>query len=99
MEWGTELSMIRQLSPLSAITLTGGAYGNTSASAMVGNYKIFTRYRRNFLRSWLFYELEPEVSWPRNDAGQYLAKFAFTARIEVVFQRAAGEGGKAAGPP
>lgn len=86
MEWGTELSMTRELSPRSAVTLAGGVYGNTRDAALVGNYKIFTRYRRNFLRSWLFYELEPEISWPRNEAGQYLAKFAITARIEVVFQ-------------
>ncbi len=86
MEWGTELSLLKELSPRSAITVGGGIYGNTSASAMVGNFKVFTRYRRNFLRSWLFYELEPEVSWPRNVAGQYLATFAITGRIEVVFQ-------------
>jgi hypothetical protein len=86
MEWGTELSMIHQLSPRSAITVAAGIYGNTSASAMVGSYKIYNRYRRNFLRSWLFYELEPEVSWPRNEAGHYPATFAVTGRIEVVFQ-------------
>ena len=86
MEWGTELSLARELSPRSAVTVGAGVYGNTRDAAMVGSYKIFTRYRRNFLRDWLFYELEPEVFWPRNEAGQYLAKFAITARIEVVFQ-------------
>jgi len=91
MEWGTELSLLKELSPRSAITLGGGIYGNTSASAMVGNFKTFTRYRRNFLRSWLFYELEPEISWPRNELGDYEAKFAITGRIEVVFQGDAGK--------
>ena len=86
LEWGTELSLAKQLSPKSAVTFGGGVYGNTRDAAMMGNYKLFTRYRRNFLRSWLFYELEPEVSWPRNEAGQYLATFAITGRIEVVFQ-------------
>ncbi len=97
-EWGTELSMIRQLSPRSAITVAAGIYGNTSASAMVGSYKVYTRYRRNFLRSWLFYELEPEVSWPRNTAGQYLATFAITGRLEVVFEGSAAANGKGVGP-
>lgn len=86
LEWGTELSLAKELSPRSAVTVGAGVYGNTRDAAMVGSYKLFTRYRRNFLRSWLFYELEPEVSWPRNEAGQYLAKFAITGRIEVVFQ-------------
>lgn len=98
LEWGTELSMIRQLSPTSAITVAAGVYGNTRAAALVGSYKLYTRYRRNFLRSWLFYELEPEVSWPRNDAGQYLATFAITGRIEVVFEGSAVPQGKAVGP-
>lgn len=86
LEWGTELSLARKLSPKSAVTVGGGVYGNSRDAAMVGSYKLFTRYRRNFLRSWLFYELEPEVSWPRNAAGQYLTTFAITGRIEVVFQ-------------
>jgi hypothetical protein len=86
LEWGSELSLTRQLSPKSAVTLTGGVYGNTTSSALVQNYLILTRYRRNFLRSWLFYELEPQVSWPRNPDGSHPATLAFTFRIEIGFQ-------------
>lgn len=86
MEWGTELSLIRELSPRSGITLAAGVYGNSSNTDGVGNFRILARYRRNFLRSWLFYELEPEVSWPRQAGGSYPANFAFTFRIEVMFQ-------------
>jgi hypothetical protein len=86
MEWGTELSLIRELSSRSGISLTGGVYGNTSAADVVENYRIFARYRRNFLRSWLFYELEPEVYWPRRADGNHPTSLAFTFRIEVLFQ-------------
>lgn len=86
MEWGSELSLIRELSPRSGITLTGGVYGNTSTDDVVANYKMLARYRRNFLKSWLFYELEPEISWPRRADGSFPTNFAFTFRIEVVFQ-------------
>lgn len=86
LEWGSELSLIRQLSPRSAVTLTGGVYGTTNSSALVNNYRLAARYRQNFLRSWLFYELEPELSWPRDADGRYPATFACTVRIEVVFQ-------------
>lgn len=89
LEWGSELSLIRQLSPKSAVTLTSGIYGNTTASAMVQNYRLFARYRRNFLRSWLFYELEPEISWPKDVDGSYPATLAITFRLEVVFKGAA----------
>jgi hypothetical protein len=87
LEWGSELSLIHQLSPKSSVTLTEGIYGNTSESAAVNNYRALARYRRNFLRTWLYYELEPEVSWP--SGGHYNPRFAFTFRIEVVFQGAA----------
>jgi len=85
-EWGSELSLIHELSPLSAITLMGGIYGNTSLDDVMGNYRLLTRYRRNFMRSWLFYELEPELFWPRRADGKFPTNFSFTFRIEVVFK-------------
>jgi hypothetical protein len=88
-EWGTELSLLQELSPKSAITLTGGIYGVSSTAGLVSNYRLLARYRRNFLRKWLFYELEPEVSWTRDTFGTYPPTYAFTFRFEVVFQGAA----------
>jgi hypothetical protein len=86
LEWGTEFSYIQEFSPRSAITVTGGVYGNTTSSLLNSNYHIFARYRQNFLRKWLFYELEPEISWQRNEVGRYPAILAFTLRLEIVFQ-------------
>jgi hypothetical protein len=88
-EWGTELSLTRVLSSKSAITFLGGVYGNTSIQDWVTNYRVLTRYRRNFLRSWLFYEVEPEMSWPREAAGFFPTIFAVTLRLEVAFQGSA----------
>jgi hypothetical protein len=90
-EWGTELSLLQELSPKSAFTLTGGLYGVSSTAGLVSNYRILARYRRNFLRDWLFYELEPEVNWPRDQWGSYSPVYAFTFRFEVVFQGAAAD--------
>lgn len=86
LEWGTELSLQRELSTRDAVTLAGGIAGDTRPSAQAEVYRIFTRYRRNVLRTWLFVELEPEISWPRTDGGGYPAAFAFTFRIESLFQ-------------
>jgi len=88
LEWGSELSLLHELSTRSAVTLTGGVYGNTSFDDWVSNYRILLRYRRNFLRSWLFYELEPQVAWPRSADGSFPVNYAFTLRLEVVFQGA-----------
>jgi hypothetical protein len=85
MEWGSELSLLHELSPKSALTVTGGIYGNTGSDDWVDNYRALVRYRRNFLREWLFYELEPQVSWPRQPDGNFPVSYAFTVRLEVVF--------------
>lgn len=86
LEWGTELSLLRELSPRSAVTVTGGVYGNTSIDDWVTNYRVLATYRRNFLRPWLFYELEPQVAWPRSEDGRFPTTFSVTVRLEIVFQ-------------
>lgn len=86
LEWATELSLQRQLTPGSAVTLAGAANGDTRPSAQAEIYRIFTRYRRNVLRPWLFLEFEPEIFWRRNDGGGHPAALAFTFRVEVLFQ-------------
>jgi hypothetical protein len=86
LEWGTELSVLQQLSPLSAISLAGGVFGITRPVGVVDSYKISSRYRRNFLRDWLFFELEPEITWPRSPAASYTSALAFTFRTEIVFK-------------
>ena len=85
-EWGTDLSLIHELSSRSAITVAGGIFGNSSIDDVISNYRVVARYRRNFLRSWLFYELEPEISWPRTGDGDFPTRFAITFLLEVVFQ-------------
>ena len=85
-EWGAELFLIRELTPRSGITLAGGIFGNSSADDAVLRYRVLGRFRQNILRSWLFYELEPEISWPRSADGSYPARLAFTFRLEVMFQ-------------
>jgi hypothetical protein len=86
LEWGSELSLVRELSPRSAGTLTGGAYGNINNSTVANTYRVLARYRRNFLRSWLFYELEPEIFWERNIRDHDAPTFAFTFRLDIVFK-------------
>lgn len=85
LEWGSELSLTWQPSPKDAITLKSAVFGNTSLPDLAQNYLLLALYRRNFLRSWLFYELEPQVSWPRNPAGVQTAVYSFTFRLEVTF--------------
>jgi hypothetical protein len=91
LEWGSELSLIRELSAKSAITFTGGVYGNSSPDTVATNYRLLTSYRQSFLRDWLFYEVEPELSWPREPGGVYAPKYAVTFRLEVLFHNVDGK--------
>jgi hypothetical protein len=84
--WGTEVAILHRLSPKSAITFAGGATGPTRPSTVVGNYRVYARYRRNFKRDWLFFELEPDVNWPRQDDGSHKTVWGGTFRLEVNFQ-------------
>jgi len=96
MEWGSELSLLHALSEKSAVTVAAGVFGNTGVEDGITDYRVYLRYRRNFLRKWLFYELEPELSWPRRDDDSFPTTYAFTFRLEVVFE---GKETKRAGVP
>jgi hypothetical protein len=88
--WGSEVSISRILSPVSAIGLSVGASGSTRASAVAdaygmgrNNYRTAVRYRRNVYRPWLFVELIPETNWRRDETGGREFVPAFTARLEM----------------
>jgi hypothetical protein len=88
--WGTEVSLSRILSPVTAIAFAVGANGSTKPGAdadrfnmAANNYKATFRYRRNFYRPWLFLELIPEANWARVEAAGREVIPAFTVRLEI----------------
>ena len=88
--WGSEVSLSRILSPLTAIAFAVGANGSTQPSVVsdrfnmaVNNYRVTFKYRRNFYRPWLFLELIPETNWRRVEAGGREVIPAFTVRLEI----------------
>jgi hypothetical protein len=85
MFWGTDLSVRRKLSAYSTVSVGAGATGSTRPAAVVENYRTYVRYRRNFLRSWLYYELEPDINWPRREGEGRKAVWGGTVRLEVDF--------------
>ena len=75
--WGTEVSLSRILSPVTAIAFAVGASGATRPSLVAdrfnlaaNNYKVTVKYRRKIYRPWLFLELVPETNWRRNVTGR-----------------------------
>lgn len=84
-EWGTMLGLFCQLTPKTAIALEGGPSGATRPAAIVTNWIVRSRFRQNVFRPWLFYEIEPEVSWPRERSGVREPDWAGTFVVEVRF--------------
>lgn len=86
LEWGSELSVIRQFGR-AAIVVGSGAWGATRPISEIDGWRVYTRFRQDFFRRWLFFELEPEVAWPLDrDVGSRPRTFAATFRMEVQFQ-------------
>jgi hypothetical protein len=89
--WGTEVSLSRILSPVTAVALAVGATGSTRDGLVAdellkktaNNYKVSVKYRRNIYRPWLFLELIPEANWRRDEAAGREIVPAFTARLEI----------------
>ncbi len=85
--WNTGISLLTQLSPKSAVSLDTSMWGVNHPRWTIDNYRVGTRYRRNFYRPWLFFEIEPEVTWPKKASGHRDPLFAVTFLIEVQFGR------------
>ena len=88
--WGSEVSLSRILSPVTAIAVAVGANGATRPSLLAdrfnlvaNNYKVSGKYRRNIFKPWLFLELVPETTWRREETGKREFVPAFTARLEI----------------
>lgn len=88
--WNTGISLLTQLSPKSAISYDTNMWGVNHPAWHTQNYRVGIKYRKNFYRPWLFFELEPEVTWPK-DASQtgYTSQkshvYAFMATLEILF--------------
>lgn len=85
LQWGAEINLFKQLAEQSALAFDVGAYGLSEPSMRVGTYRIASRYRRNFLRPWLFFEIEPEVLFPLFENGKRQTVGALTTVLEVQF--------------
>ena len=88
--WGTEVSLSKVLSPVSAIAFAVGANGSTHPTGIAdkfnmaaNNYRVTLKYRRSIYRPWLFVELIPEADWRRDEATGWEIIPVFTARLEI----------------
>ena len=86
-DWRSSVTAFQQLSPRTAVRTEFGAFGFTDPRFEVEEYFVAFRYRRQFLRSWLFYELQPEHAWPMDfETGDRRRDWRFTLTLEIQFE-------------
>lgn len=86
-DWRTGVIAFRQLDARSALRGEVGLFGYTRPSFEVEEYFVALRYRRQFLRPWLYYEVQPEHAWPlENETGKRRSDWRFTLTLEVQFE-------------
>ncbi|PIX15276.1 MAG: hypothetical protein COZ72_03840 [Elusimicrobia bacterium CG_4_8_14_3_um_filter_50_9] len=83
--WESYIGFQQQISERNALSYTLGMSGISDDRHIVENYRASVRFRRNFYKGWVFYELEPANDWPRDDFGEYSSVASFTFRLEVQF--------------
>ena len=76
-------SLIQQLQKNEAIEYQWNTLFKTRPNHRVDSSVLRVRYRRNFLRKWLFYEINPQLAF-RNDE-DFEPKAGVTFQLEVVF--------------
>jgi hypothetical protein len=94
-DWLQAFIVYQRLSKRSSIAYESSATGITKPQSLTTNYRLGVRFRRNFHREWLFYEVAPEVTWPISlDASRSeievsrRSKFLIFFRLEVHFGNA-----------
>ena len=90
LDWRTGLIGFRQLNRITAIRSELGAFRRTDGSEKREEVFVNFRFRRSFLRDWLFYELQPEYAWPVDPVtGDRGSDWRFILTLEVQFENEA----------
>lgn len=63
-DWLQAFVVYRRVDKKTSISYEASANGITEPLALTTNYRLGLRYRKNFHRKWLFYEIAPEMTWP-----------------------------------
>jgi hypothetical protein len=87
-DWRSSVVSFRQLDTRTALRGELGAFGFSHPKLSVEEYFVALRFRRQFLRHWLFYEIQPEHAWPRDfDTGESRRNdWRITFTLEVQFE-------------
>lgn len=79
------LGVTYQIDSRRAVTLRGGVRSVTRPANTVEEYAVSLRYRKQFYKDWLYYEIEPRASFPDE------RDFRFTPTVAVIIEMIFGD--------
>jgi len=81
--WQHSMYNMRQLNDEAALIYGLYLEGNSKPNYQISEYLVSSRWRKNALREWLFFEVEPFVLWRRNE--DFSASYGVALRVEGFF--------------
>lgn len=63
-DWLQAFILYQRLDKKTSLSYESSASGITEPNTLATNYRLAVRFRKNFHRKWLFYEIAPEMTWP-----------------------------------
>ena len=92
-DWLQAFVLYQRVNKKTSLSYELSANGITEPLTLATNYRAAVRFRKNFHRKWLFYEISPELTWPVtfDEDGQLTdrrSKWLIFFRFEVHFGNA-----------
>ncbi len=95
-DWLQAFVLYQRINKKTSLSYEASVNGITEPLTLATNYRLAVRFRKNFHRKWLFYEIAPEMTWPvtLDDTRQEVlvdrrSKWLLFFRLEVHFDNAA----------
>jgi hypothetical protein len=80
-----DFSLYQTLNEHASVLYQLAANGQTQPQGEVSEYVALVLYRQRFYRDWMFFELSPQLHYPKADS--YHLNAQFIARLEVLFYK------------
>ena len=64
-DWLQTLVLYHRIDKKTSLSYESSVNGISEPLTLATNYRLGVRFRKNFHRQWLFYEVAPEITWPK----------------------------------
>ncbi|MCP5076513.1 MAG: hypothetical protein GY951_00410, partial [Psychromonas sp.] len=85
LELGSGLILYQYISATQALNYKASLTAQEKPEHYISNYHLSVTYRHNILRKWFYYEIIPELNWPKELDSIRDRESKITLRLEVLF--------------